>query len=167
MKCRRRARLRARSQARKYYFPQKKVFTGKTGKRPCNFAMLFRHSIPTSLHTALHFERFRIYALRPLAKLPFEFVLCLSAPEPGLRYEVKNISFLPIFIPNVPADNDPYRVPLRPSPQSSNLLTSRMYVAIDAIQSIGKAAFEPKDFGCLSDAEGREVTEKLKNWLGL
>ncbi len=46
-------------------------------------------------------------------------------------------------------------------------LTRRMYVAIDAIQSISTAAFLPTHLGRITPVEEREVREKLTDWLGL
>ena len=117
--------------------------------------------------TTLTFERFLVYELRPDVPLPFQFVLCLSTTASNYRHEVKNISFLPIIGAGRYADNDPYRVPLMPRPQGSTHLITRMYVAVDAIQSIGKAAFLPTDLGRITAAEEKEVREKLSNWLGL
>ncbi len=110
------------------------------------------------------FERFLIYELRPDAQLPFQFVLCLSSTESNYRHEVKNISFLPLITAGPYADHDPYRVPVA---KGTTRLTSRMYVAVDAIQSIGKAAFLPRDLGRISSIAETEVRVKLNSWLGI
>ncbi len=110
------------------------------------------------------FDRFLIYELRPDAGLPFQFVLCLSSTATNYRYEIRNISFLPLIPGGPHADHDPYRVPLA---KGTTRLVSRMYVAVDAIQSIGKAAFLPRDLGRVSATAEAEVRVKLGAWLGI
>ena len=117
--------------------------------------------------TTLTFERYFVYELHQDTRLPFQYALCLSTTAASYRREVKNVSFLPLITAGPYADNDPYRVPLLPYPKGGTRLVSRMYVAVDAIQSIGKAAFLPTDQGRISAAEEREVREKLSAWLGL
>ena len=123
-----------------------------------------RHSTLQIPLTTLTFDRFLIYELRQDSLLPFQFVLCLSSTATNYRHEVKNISFLPLISGGSYADHDPYRVPIA---KSTTRLTSRMYVAIDAIQSINKAAFHPRDLGRISATAEAEVREKLTNWLGM
>ena len=117
--------------------------------------------------TTLTFERFVVYEFRPDVSLPFQFVLSLSSTGSAYRYPINNISFLPIIATGPYADNDPFRVPLLPYPRGGTRLVTRMYVAIDAIQSIHKSAFLPTHLGHLSDSEAQEVRQKLGQWLGL
>ncbi|CAH0999314.1 hypothetical protein LEM8419_00612 [Neolewinella maritima] len=117
--------------------------------------------------TTLTFEPFVVYELRPDVKLPFQFVLCLSSTASNYRQEIKNVSFLPIIPAGRYADNDPYRVPLLPRPEGTTRLIGRMYVAVDAIQSFGKAAFLPTNLGHVTAAEEREVRAKVSAWLNL
>lgn len=123
-----------------------------------------RHSTLQILLTTLHFDRFLIYELRPDAGLPFQFVLCLSSTATNYRHEISTISFLPLIAGGPYADNDPYRVPLA---KGTTRLTSRMYAAVDAIQSIGKAAFLPRNLGRISAVAEAEVRMKLSAWLGI
>ncbi|PPK88547.1 hypothetical protein CLV84_1515 [Neolewinella xylanilytica] len=114
------------------------------------------------------FNRYYVYALRPEVPLPFEFVCCLSSTELQPRYRVDNVTFAPL-IPGGPyADNDPFRVPLDPVPGNNGLrITRRMYVAVDALQTIKKDVFLPSSLGRVSATEEREIREKLAAWLGL
>ncbi|WP_157974325.1 hypothetical protein [Lewinella sp. IMCC34183] len=113
------------------------------------------------------FDRFHVYALRADFTLPFHYVVCLSSTALNHRHEVKNLSFLPVIDAGPHADRDPFRVPLVPTPGGVTRLPHRMYAAVDAIQSINKAALQPAALGRLQPVEEREVREKLANWLGL
>lgn len=110
------------------------------------------------------FDRFLVYELRKDAHPQLQFVLCLTSTANSYRNAVKNISFLPLIPGGVYADHDPYRVPIRPG---ATRLTSKLYVAVDAIQTINRAAFLPGDRGRIGATEEREVREKLATWLGI
>lgn len=129
--------------------------------------MLTGRSTRQTLPITLNFERFYVYELRKEIKLPFQFVLCLTSTATHYRREINNISFLPLISTGRYADHDPYRVPLRPGQEAGSRIVTRLYVAVDGIQSIGKAAFLSTQLGRITDVEEREVREKLSNWLGL
>ncbi|MCP9236436.1 hypothetical protein [Lewinella sp. JB7] len=119
-------------------------------------------------HTTLIFERYRIYELRQDVPLSFQFVLALSTTQDAHRYGVTSVTFAPMVVAGPRADNSPHRVPINPRRQGGTAgILSRMYVAIDAIQSINKAAFLPRDLGLITPTEEREVVEKLSAYLGL
>ncbi len=126
--------------------------------------MASTHFTRQILLITLTFDRYLIYELRTDVVLPFQFVLCLTTTATNYRYEIRNISFLPLIPGGPHADHDPYRVPLA---KGTTRLTSRMYVAVDAIQSIGKAAFLPRDLGRISATAETEVRVKLSAWLGI
>ena len=116
----------------------------------------------------LIFDRFFVYELRPDIPLPFQHIVCLSTTELNYRHEVKAISFLPIVAAGPYANHDPYRVPLVPRSAGGGVrIPRRMYVAIDAIQSIGKGVFMPTHLGRVTPVEEAEIRNKLSNWLGL
>jgi hypothetical protein len=139
----------------------------KIGPTVWNFVTHSRHSTGQTPPTTLTFERFLVYELRKDVPLPFQFVLSLSSTASSYRNAVNNISFLPLIPAGVYADNDPYRVPIQPGPKGNTHLTSRLYVAIDAIQSINRNTFLPGDRGRISVVEEKEVREKVGAWLGL
>ena len=113
------------------------------------------------------FDRFYVYALREDARLPFQFVISLSSTDNNYRREITTITFVPLIIAGPYADRDPYRVPLQPGQEGGSRIVTRLYAAVDAIQSINKAAFLPSNLGRISALEERELREKLTDWLGL
>lgn len=113
------------------------------------------------------FDRFYVYALREDVRLPFEFVVSLSSTATNYRREITTISFVPLIVAGPYADRDPYRVPLQPGQEGGSRIITRLYAAVDAVQSINKAAFLPSDLGRISAVEERELREKLIDWLGL
>ena len=126
-----------------------------------------RSTLPI-LPTTLTFDRYFLYELRQDTLLPFQFVLCLSSTEWQPRYPVNNVTFAPVIAAGPYADRDPFRVPLQPLARGGNLrINRRMYVAVDALQTIGKDAFLPSHLGRITASEEAELLEKLSAWLGL
>jgi hypothetical protein len=115
----------------------------------------------------LNFERYFVYELRKEVHLPFQFVLCLTSTATHYRREIPNITFLPLIGTGRYADHDPYRVPLKPGQEGGSRIITRLYVAIDGIQTIGKGAFLPSDLGRITPQEEKEVRYKLSVWLGI
>ena len=138
------------------------------GPSRCNFAMTSTRSTLPILPTTLTFDRYFLYELRRDVPLPFQYVLCLSSTEWQPRYPVNNVTFAPVIAAGPHADRDPFRVPLQPLAQGGNLrINRRMYVAVDALQTIGKTAFLPSHLGRITVSEEAELREKLAAWLGM
>ncbi|WP_116107450.1 hypothetical protein [Lewinella sp. IMCC34191] len=118
--------------------------------------------------TTPNFNRYYIYELRPEVPLPFQYVLSLTSSELDYRYRTNNLTFAPIIPAGPYADRDPYRVPLVPASAGGGVrLNRRMYVAVDALQTVNKAVFLPSHLGRITAGEERELVEKLGHWLGM
>ncbi|MGB3798321.1 MAG: hypothetical protein WA952_00830 [Lewinella sp.] len=114
------------------------------------------------------FNRYYVYELSEEVPLPFQYVLSLTSTELDYRYRTNNLTFVPIIPAGPYADHDPYRVPVTPAAKGGGVrLNRRMYLAIDALQTVNKAVFLPSHLGRLTAGEERELVEKLSAWLGL
>ena len=130
--------------------------------------MSFTHSTVPIPPITLTFDRYFVYELHRDVPFSFQFVICLSSTGHAPRYSTNNVSFVPLIVAGPYADHDPFRVPIQPAARGGSArLTSRLYAAIDALQTINKAAFLPTGLGRITPTEEREVRDKLADWLGL